>query len=123
MRKERNEQLEIEFGASSDKVVKVIAQGFAGLVVMCGVLAGSVFLMNRPAGNPEVARWNLPSLQGLLLSASSGGRLDARQFDNMMEGVCSNMAGVSTLIRGGEDDSASRAEAKRAQRHCRNGKF
>jgi hypothetical protein len=123
MRKQRNEQLEIEFGASSDKVVKVIALGFAGLLVVGGVLGGSVFLMNRPTGNPEDARWNLPSLQGLMMAASTGGRINARQFDGMMEGMCSNMASVSTLMNGGEDDSASRAAAKRAQRHCRNGKF
>jgi hypothetical protein len=123
MRKVRNEQLEIDFGASSDQVVKVIALGFAGLIVAGGVLGGSVFLMNRPTGNPEEARWNLPSLQGLMISASSGGRINARQFDGMMEGMCSNMAGIGAMVRGGEDDSASRAAAKSAQRNCRNNKF
>jgi hypothetical protein len=121
MHKQRNEQLEIDYGPSSDKVVKVIALGFAGMLVTAGVLAGSVFLLSRPAGNAEEARWNMPSLQGLMLSAYSGGRLDARQFDAAMEGVCSSIATLS--VRMGEADSASMAAAKRAQRNCRNNKF
>jgi hypothetical protein len=122
MRKQRNEQLEIDYGPNTDQVVKMIALGFAGLIVAGGVLGGAVFLMTRPTGNPEEARLNVPSLQGLMLSAASGGKLNARQFDNAMEGVCSTMATMSIRM-GGEEDSASIAAAKRAQRACRNGKF
>jgi hypothetical protein len=123
MRKVRNEQLEIDFGPTSDQLVKMIAMGFAGLIVAVGVLGGSVFMMTRPAGNPEEARWSLPSLQGILISVQSGGRIKPGQWDSMMEGMCSNMASVGVMMRGGEDDSASRAAAKRAARECRGGKF
>jgi hypothetical protein len=123
MQKQRNEQLEIDFGPTSDQLVKMIAIGFAGLIVAGGVLGGSVFLMSRPAGNTEEARWNLPSLQGLLIAAQSGGRIKPGQWDAMMEGMCTNMAGMGSMMSGREDDSASRAALKRATRNCRGGKF
>jgi hypothetical protein len=120
MRKQRAESLEIDDSGSHGKVVKIAVMGFAGMMLAGGVLCGSVYLMSRPAGDPG---WNLPSLQGLMISASTGGKVNARQFDNLMEGVCSNMASVGSMVRGGEADSASMAANKRAQRACRNGKF
>ncbi len=123
MHKERIEQLEFEGGLTADYLVKVVAAAFAGLVVAGGVFGGTIFLMTRTTVTLDDARWSLPSLQGMLASVHSGGRIKPGQWDTVMEGVCTQVAGVGFTVRGGEDDSASRAAAKRSARDCRGGTF
>lgn len=123
MRKRRNEELEIDYGPSSAKMVKFIALGFAGLFVAGCALGGAVFLMKRPNNNPEEARMNRPSLNGVLMSAATGGKVSPKKWDETMGDVCASVAGMSGMLGGRDDDSASRAAVKSAQRACRNGKF
>jgi hypothetical protein len=123
MPKQRNEQLEFDDGTSFAKMVKFIALGFSGLLVAGGVLGGAVFLMKRGSNNPEEARMNMPSLNGILMSAATGGKVNAKKWDETMGDVCASMAGVSAMVSGRDDDSASRAALKSAQRACRNGRF
>jgi hypothetical protein len=121
-RQPRNEELEFDYGSDSGKTVKFIALGLGSIVIIGGVLGGIVFLMKRPTANSEEAGFKMPSATGFLVSAASGGKVSPHKWDDAMTDVCSQMAGISAVISG-NDDSSSRAAAKRAQRACRNGKF
>lgn len=72
-------------------VRKLIFLGFLGLMITFGTLGGALYLYNRPTGiltASDDGEGGVPSMRGLLHSAASGGRLDARQFDKAMGNMC-----------------------------------
>ena len=121
--KPRNEELDFDYSPSSARTVKFIAAGLVSIVVVGGVLGGIVYFMQRPSSNAQEAGYKMPSVAGLMVSAASGGKMSPQKWDDAMTGVCSQMAGMSIMMSGGEIESSQMAAVKRAQRACRNGQF
>lgn len=73
-------------------VRKLIVLGCLGLMITFGSLGSALYLYNRPTLTAsDDGEGGVPSMRGLIYSAASGGRLEARQFDKAMGNMCQQM--------------------------------
>lgn len=80
------------FNGDPADVRKLILLGLAGLFVTFGMMAGAVHLLTRPTGGDAMASDDdMPSARGLGIALASGGRIDARKYDDAMNKMCQAM--------------------------------
>ena len=103
---------------------KYIAAGLGSIFALCLVVSGAVFFVNRAPPTQaailagEDSSFRMPSMMGLLVAVSSGGRMSARKYDETMTEMCSQMAGLGVMMSG-DDSSEARNAMKRNQANCR----
>lgn len=103
----QNEELDVDFGmeTSPKKLIKFIAFGLGGLMMLGVVGAGAVYMTSPVARHgQESMTAGMPSMLSFLAALGSRGKMGAHDFDKAMSCVNSSMdATFSSMKNFGSD--------------------
>lgn len=81
-----NEELDIDFGleTSPKKLIKFIAFGLGGLVMLGAVGATAVYMTSPVTRQGQETAGRMPTVLGIMTAIASGGRMGVYDFDRTM---------------------------------------
>ena len=112
---ETNPVVVYRFAAAALGSIAFVLFGFCGFIYMTDPA------LRGQAGNDR-AGFQMPSLMGIMVSLQTGGKTSPRDWDNTMQGICTQIAGLGSTMSamsGESESSDARAARKRAEGRCK----